>query len=68
VALRSNKSPRLQVKPLYKKEHWETKAKDNYERNYISENNGRGLQFGRSDRIGANFNNGHDNQRRRGWH
>jgi hypothetical protein len=67
VALRSNKSPEPGVKLFHKKEHWVTKAKDNYERNYISENIGRGLQFGRGYSIGSNFDDRHDNQGRRRW-
>ena len=67
VVLRSNKWPPPAVKLLHKKEHWLTKAKDNYERNYISENIGRGLQFGRCHCIGSNFNDGHDNEGRCGW-
>ena len=58
--VRSNKSPLPEVKLLHKKKHWLTKAKDNYERNYISENIGRGLRLGPRHSGGSNFNNGHD--------
>src|SRR5436853_289471 len=58
--MRSNKSPLAEVKLLHKKEHWLTKAKDNYERNYISENIGRGLRLGPRHSGGSNFNDGYD--------
>src|SRR5712664_4003622 len=58
--MRSNKSPLSEVKLLHKKEHWLTKAKDNYERNYISENIGRGLRLGPRNSGGSNLDDGHD--------
>ena len=38
-----SESPLPEVKLVHNKEHWVTKEKDNYARNYVSENIGRGL-------------------------